>query len=437
VHEWCKEQGLSADVYDGFLALPVDGKKLLSLTKEDLEHDEDLGLLEEEQRRVMAAIEALRRPPVEQSEVSSAAAERKLRKAREKAEKQEKFAKKQGRILDQAKAVSRGGTVDEAAKASPLPAWVRVVNSLDDPSVQVYRDLKNAGDEARDGCFIAEGAETIRMVLRSSLETVSLMLKPSIFEKLREEIEATRGTTCTVLLCEASMMSELVGYTLQRGALGCARVPLGRDVAWLKRGVLQQRGGAMRILGIDKTGDAANLGGMVRSASAFGVDAVLISHDSCDPWYCEPQPHRTVKPHCDPNPNRRYRRAVRVSMGHVCRVPVVRCESLSETLEELRRECGVVSYAAVIDEDAPLLHTIDAVPKAWCLVMGNEDTGIGPEVREACTQRLRIHMEPGVDSLNIGVATGILLSGFRERELRAEAGGPGGAVARACSAAWW
>ena len=41
---------------------------------------------------------------------------------------------------------------------------------------------------------------------------------------------------------------------------------------------------------------------------------------------------------------------------------------------------GQISYAAVIDTDAPLLHTIDAVPKAWCIVMGNEDTGISPEV---------------------------------------------------------
>ena len=69
----------------------------------------------------------------------------------------------------------------------------------------------------------------------------------------------------------------------------------------------------MRLLAIDRTGDAANLGGMVRSASAFGADAVLLSHDSCDPWY---------------------RRAVRVSMGHVCRVPVVRSNF---TLTQARR----------------------------------------------------------------------------------------------------
>lgn len=103
------------------------------------------------------------------------------------------------------------------------------------------------------------------------------------------------------------------------------------------------------------------------------------------------------------------------------------------------------SYAAVIDTDAPLLHNMPAVPGGWCVVMGNEDTGISDAVRAGCHDRVRIDMEPEVhtwthdalfcfvspycgatylprmyvcqvDSLNIGVATGILLAGFRERE---------------------
>eukprot|EP01046_Picozoa_sp_COSAG06_P092933 COSAG06_NODE_39139_length_415_cov_195.212025_1_plen_56_part_10 len=40
-----------------------------------------------------------------------------------------------------------------------------------------------------------------------------------------------------------------------------------------------------RVLAIDTTYDAANLGGMIRSASAFGIDALLLSDDSCDAWY--------------------------------------------------------------------------------------------------------------------------------------------------------
>lgn len=75
-----------------------------------------------------------------------------------------------------------------------------------------------------------------------------------------------------------------------------------------------------RVLAIDTTYDAANLGGMIRSASAFGVDALLLSDDSCDAWY---------------------RRSVRVSMGHIFRVPVVRCTDLAATLRELQETAGL------------------------------------------------------------------------------------------------
>ena len=105
-------------------------------------------------------------------------------------------------------------------------------------------------------------------------------------------------------------------------------------------------------------------------------------------------------------------------MGHICRIPVVKCENLAATLTELKEELGLTSYAAVIDTDAPLLQDMPGVPRAWCVVMGNEDTGISDEVRAVCHDRVRIDMEPEVDSLNIGVATGILLHGFREREAR-------------------
>jgi len=107
-------------------------------------------------------------------------------------------------------------------------------------------------------------------------------------------------------------MSELVGYSLSRGALACGVVPVGRDMQWLKREILSKRKGSARILAVDTTYDAANLGGMIRSGSAFGVDCVLLSHNSCDAWY---------------------RRSVRTSMGHICRIPVVRTENLSASLE--------------------------------------------------------------------------------------------------------
>jgi hypothetical protein len=75
----------------------------------------------------------------------------------------------------------------------------------------------------------------------------------------------------------------------------------------------------------------------------------------------------------------------------------------------------------VIDPDAPRMGSPSVPPptKRWCVVFGNEDTGVGGAIRELCADsRVRINMAPGVDSLNIGVATGILLHWFAENDGR-------------------
>eukprot|EP00658_Telonema_sp_P-2_P073921 TRINITY_DN6306_c0_g1_i4.p1 TRINITY_DN6306_c0_g1~~TRINITY_DN6306_c0_g1_i4.p1 ORF type:complete len:373 (+),score=77.25 TRINITY_DN6306_c0_g1_i4:122-1120(+) len=312
------------------------------------------------------------------------------RKEEKAAMKAERISAKQDRVR-----LYQGGPSEQPLVEEPRP-WVRHITSEDDDGVRPYADLKSAMGESRLGKFIAEGPETIKMLVRSDLEIESLLLKPSVLDKLLPEIERCRpDNPPQVLLCRKELMAEIVGYPIDRGSLGCGLVPIGRDLDWLADLLRRRDPARCRLLAVDNTCDAGNLGGMIRSASAFGADAVLVSDDSCDPWY---------------------RRSVRTSMGHICRVPVVRCPDLAGALAWLRTEMGVSSYAAVIDMDASLLHQISAVPASWCVVMGNEDTGISEPVRAACDTRVRIRMDPAVDSLNIGVAAGILLNGFCERE---------------------
>jgi tRNA G18 (ribose-2'-O)-methylase SpoU len=71
------------------------------------------------------------------------------------------------------------------------------------------------------------------------------------------------------------------------------------------------------VLFVDKVTDVSNLGSLIRSASAFGVCAVVLSRDSCDPYY---------------------RKSVRASMGHVFRVPVIRVEELGRTIQKIKEE---------------------------------------------------------------------------------------------------
>lgn len=168
----------------------------------------------------------------------------------------------------------------------------------------------------------------------------------------------------------AHALSAAAGFAISRGCLACGVVPAGRTEAWLCRTYLPQllrrqqqqqqlqllpphHGPAaatltatpptvhhVRLLALDGVSDTANLGAVVRTASAMGVHAILLSRDCCDAWY---------------------RRAVRVSVGHVFRVPVVRVHSLPDTLSHFAAAFDVVAYAAVVVDVDPVAH-----PNATC-----------------------------------------------------------------------
>ena len=289
--------------------------------------------------------------------------------------------------------------------------------------------VESAPDET---LFIAEGTETVRLLIqqsgrRDSVRVKSIFVKPAtLFDepvKLLRDIE--RASECCssrnrakgssaedtaevsmdrsrppfhLLVGKEEVMSEVAGFNIARGALACGVVPR-RDETWLDEFLSNKTN--IRLLALDGVSDSANMGAMIRCAAAFGIDAMILSRDCCDAWY---------------------RRSVRVSMGHIFHVPVVRVADLASTLCRLAvSPVRIKSYAAVIDRDADLiLEEIRRgdISYSWCCVMGNESNGISQPVLQACTHRLRINMVTGVDSLSVSIAAGILLHGLREREAR-------------------
>eukprot|EP00592_Proboscia_alata_P028717 CAMPEP_0194447670 /NCGR_PEP_ID=MMETSP0176-20130528/129138_1 /TAXON_ID=216777 /ORGANISM="Proboscia alata, Strain PI-D3" /LENGTH=465 /DNA_ID=CAMNT_0039274551 /DNA_START=152 /DNA_END=1549 /DNA_ORIENTATION=- len=239
-----------------------------------------------------------------------------------------------------------------------------------------------------------------------------------------------------VFIAPESTMSQIAGFHIARGAMACGVVPTRHTLSWLYSSLQQQQQQQQqpqkrfRIVALDGISDTANLGSLIRTSSAMGIDAIILSEDCCDAWY---------------------RRSVRVSMGHVFRVPIVRLESAIAAdhgdggcgnggsdsgrgmIDVLKRlgEIGITTHAAVIDEDAQLLETVTVTNindnnangikthnnnRGWCCVLGNEGNGIRSSVAKACDFRIRIGMAQGVDSLSLPVAAGILLHGLRERE---------------------
>ena len=311
-------------------------------------------------------------------------------------------------------------------------------NDMDNTLATLLQPYRNIQDKKKcaQRYFIAEGTETVRLLVqnqhlklhrRSNLPPVklqSVFIKTTAFFEnpvnLRKDVEEAiqasdtqqqQKTPFSVLIGSEDVQSKVVGFPFCRGALACGVVPdWSNDEDWLwnylKSHPRFQHGTEhrlcrppLRIVALDGVGDAANLGSVVRSASAFGMDAVILSPDSCDVWY---------------------RKSVRVSMGHLCRLPVVKVPSLPDTIHRLQEELDVVAYAAVVTKATLVLENLKQgeVSAAWCCVIGNEGSGISKSVIEACRMKIKIGIDDGVDSLSVPVATGILLHGLKEREMR-------------------
>jgi RNA methyltransferase, TrmH family len=137
------------------------------------------------------------------------------------------------------------------------------------------------------------------------------------------------------------------------------------------------------ILILDAIRDPGNLGGILRTAAAAGVQAVILSPDCADPY----------------NP-----KALRGGMGAHFRIPVID----NATWEEIREYCRDLSvYLADYPGDIPYNEADWSSP--WALIIGSEAHGASPDAEQLATQRLFIPMAADTESLNAGVAAGVIL----------------------------
>jgi tRNA G18 (ribose-2'-O)-methylase SpoU len=177
-------------------------------------------------------------------------------------------------------------------------------------------------------------------------------------------------------------MNGITGFNLHRGCLALGERP--QPCAW--RTVTH---GARRIVALERIGNADNVGSVFRSASAFGVDGVLLDERSTDPLY---------------------RKAIRTSMGAALTMPFARAEPWPDVLRDMARD-GWAVLAMTPASSAPSLETVvrEIAARPVVVVAGHEGEGLSDAALEACTHRARIPMAEGVDSLNVAVAASIAL----------------------------
>ena len=261
------------------------------------------------------------------------------------------------------------------------------ISTLDDPRLDVYiklteRQLRNKL-ESKKGIFIAESSKVIERALASGIEPISFLLEEK-WLKIMSPLFERVSNDVPIFVAPSTLMEQLTGYNVTRGALCAMRRPLLPRVEELLHD-------AHRICVLDGIVDHTNVGAIFRSAAALNVDALLVSPTCCDPLY---------------------RRAVRVSMGTVFQVPWTRlcCDVHQwpyEGIKILHKHGFNCAAMALTDEsvslDNPSLRSIDKL----ALFMGTEGHGLSPKVIKNCDMTIRIPMAHDVDSLNVAAASAV------------------------------
>lgn len=255
------------------------------------------------------------------------------------------------------------------------------IESLDDRRLDVFRSLKKTNQNRNSGLFIAEGTTLVERLLNSDYEVESILASD---QKLRN-FGARISDSVTVYHMDRSIASVLVGYSFHNGVLASAR----KKPAPQLLDVIPQSGPSLVIYG-DQIIDQQNVGLMIRIASAFGANAVVMGPGSADPFS---------------------RRVLRVSMGNGLFLPIIESANSSESLQQLI-ESGHHCCATVLDSNATELSAFP-FPERTVLVFGNETHGISEDVANMCESKLTVSMLNGTDSLNVAIAMGIFTFAYR------------------------
>jgi tRNA G18 (ribose-2'-O)-methylase SpoU len=209
----------------------------------------------------------------------------------------------------------------------------------------------------------------VRKLLASKLRVCSVLLTAPRLHAL----EGAIPDQVEVLVAPQELLDGVAGFHVHRGCLAVGERPAPAPIAESARAVVA----------LEDLVDVDNLGAMARNAAALGADALLLSPRCADPFY---------------------RKAIRVSMGSVFFLPIVRARRWPDDLLALRPRALV---AAVLGDAVPAA-TLPAL-SSFALVLGAEGPGLSSETIRLCDHRATIPMAPGADSLNVATAGAVLL----------------------------
>lgn len=239
----------------------------------------------------------------------------------------------------------------------------------------VKKLFASSKERRAQGLFVLEGARLVFDVLNSFYEVETFLITESANERYFEQ---------SVLMQKKSKASYFISDTLSQKLSETKNAQGVFAVCKMKSDNINLQEGK-KYIATDNLQDPGNLGTVIRTAEALGIDGVIVG-GGCDVY----------------NP-----KVLRASMGSVLRIDVFECLSLIDILKQAKK-LEIKSFATSPDASAKKINEINFPPSCLC-VIGNEANGVSDEVMAMCDEKITIPMPGRAESLNAHVAAAITM----------------------------
>lgn len=256
------------------------------------------------------------------------------------------------------------------------------VTSAANPTVKALKSLHLKKGRAESGLFLAEGA-------RLAIEAAELGIFPDVLAvsaaaqerpHVRAFVTAALKAGARGIVTSEAVLAQIGKRDNPQTVIGAYRQRWANLGAWTPA---DEGARAPLVVALEGIRDPGNFGTIVRTADSVGADAVVLIGQTCDPFSVE---------------------AVRATMGSIFSVPIVRAEFAA--FDAWRRAAGLLLVGASLNGDTKADWPAE---RGVALFMGNEQSGLSPELERACDHLVRLPMRGRADSLNLAIATGVLL----------------------------
>lgn len=266
-------------------------------------------------------------------------------------------------------------------RACDIFAQVIIMNTVlitakGNPKIKELKELTNKASARRSAnLFVCDGVRLCGDAVKSGMKIVSAFVTEKCRDKYFDDVGDVLNSAENVYFVSEDVM-RFVSDTVSPQGIICTVL--------MKTGVFVPQK-EKRYIALDCIQNPDNLGAVIRTAEALGIDGLIIS-GGCDIY----------------NP-----KALRASMGSVFRMPVILTDSLCGLIKEYNA-IGIPTYASVVSGNAKDITETD-FSKGALVVIGNEGNGVSPEVQDVCDEKITIAMRGRAESLNAAQASSIIM----------------------------